>query len=98
MSKIEKLTLLAKQGDVESQYEIGYYYENSDSDELKKAVEYYELAAKQGHCCAQNNLGSIYTKGYYDYDKKEFKTDIKRGFELFEMAPKKKDTLRRKII
>jgi TPR repeat protein len=41
----------AKQGDPLSQHNLGYCYENGEGVEkdIKKAIEWYQKAAKQGH-------------------------------------------------
>jgi len=53
--------LSAKQGHLQAQYNLGYCYENGFGVEvdLKSAIYYYELAAKQGDSLAQNILSSL---------------------------------------
>ena len=48
-----------------AQASLAYLYETGQgvSRDLDKALEYYQLAAKQGHAVAQYNLGRIYQTG-----------------------------------
>ena len=53
------------QQDAEEQFKTGVRYEEGDSVEkdLKKAVEWFEKAANQGHPQAQLNLSGFYEYG-----------------------------------
>lgn len=56
----------ANQGDLDSQYNLGYMYKWGCPGIKKncvKAVEWYRKAAKQGHCNAQYMLGMMYEEG-----------------------------------
>lgn len=55
----------AKQGDVQSQFDLGKMYQQGlgVSKDLQKAAKWYRLATKQGLASAQNNLGYMYYKG-----------------------------------
>ena len=63
----------AKEGQVESQYNLGVLYaqgkqlEQSDS----KAVYWWRKAAAQGHAMAQNNLGIMYMQGKGGLDRSD---------------------------
>lgn len=48
---IESLQTLAEQGDVEAMYQIGNCYQNGEGVEqdIEKAVEWWQRAAKEGH-------------------------------------------------
>ena len=54
-SEIERA---AEQGNAKEQYSLGYMHERGLSfpKDLKKAIEWYQKAAAQGHAGAQNNL------------------------------------------
>ncbi len=56
---------MAKMGDAESQYWIGYIYQEGKGvpQDYVEAVRWYRKAAKQGNAIAQLNLGSMYDKG-----------------------------------
>ena len=57
--------ILADQGNVEAQVNLGLMYDNGrgvDQD-YKQAVKWYQLAADQGNALAQNNLGLMYDSG-----------------------------------
>ena len=64
--KLYRLVLpRAKQGDVQSQFDLGKMYQQGlgVSKDLQKAAKWYRLATKQGLASAQNNLGYMYYKG-----------------------------------
>ena len=63
---INDLIKKAEQGDVEAQYNLGYYYHSGEGVEQseKKALYWWQKAAKQGHANSQYNLGVNYGKGY----------------------------------
>ena len=52
-------------GNADAQCNLGRCYESGQGVEkdLKKAVQYYKLAANQGHLFAQNNLALCFEKG-----------------------------------
>lgn len=56
---------LAVFGDADAQFEIGnmYYTGENLPQDYGTAVDWYRLAAKQGHPYAQNNLGAMYQTG-----------------------------------
>jgi UDP-3-O-acyl-N-acetylglucosamine deacetylase len=61
-------------GQLDAQNNLGVRYNNGEGVEqdYERAMEYYELAADQGHAKAQNNLGSCYFYGNgveQDYEK-----------------------------
>jgi len=64
-----KLRKVAESGDPDAQYELGYlndtgkYYKVLARD-TRKAAEWYEKAALQGHAKAQTALGQLYINGY----------------------------------
>jgi len=57
--------LLANQGDVSAQYNLGVMYANGYGvkKDHAKAVEWYSKAAQQGHAVAQYSLGVWYFYG-----------------------------------
>jgi len=59
------LLLSARQGESESQFELGvmYYKGVGVGRDLRKALSYYWLAAEQGHHSAINNVGAAYSNG-----------------------------------
>ena len=63
---INDLIKKAEQGDVEAQYNLGYYYHSGEGVEQseKKALYWWQKAAEQGHAEAQFNLGVVHEKGY----------------------------------
>ena len=63
---INDLIKKAEQGDVEAQFNLGYYYHSGEGVEKseKKALYWWQKAAKQGHANSQYNLGVNYGKGY----------------------------------
>jgi len=62
---LREWTPLAKQGDVDAQYNLGLIYDKGRGvpKNYKTAVKWYRLAAKQGNAFAQSNLGYMYEKG-----------------------------------
>ena len=71
---IEKTRVLAEQGDMEAQFNMGFAHKNgievSDAGELKivthgykEAFEWFTKAAEQGHVDAQNSLGLMCKEG-----------------------------------
>ena len=63
---LREWTPLAKQGDVNAQYNLGVMYDQGDgvSQDYKTAVKWYTLAAKQRHAFAQSNLGQMWSKNH----------------------------------
>ena len=63
---INDLIKKAEQGDVEAQFNLGYYYHSGEGVEQseKKALYWWQKAAEQGHAEAQFNLGVVHEKGY----------------------------------
>jgi tetratricopeptide (TPR) repeat protein len=67
----DELRSLAKKGDANSRYEVGYYYENGGKDESNivvkidplKALHWYRLAAEQGEMSAQGALCVLLSSG-----------------------------------
>lgn len=64
--KIAYLEGAAAQGDVNSQYRLGQYYQKGIlvPKSMKEAYKYLTLAAKQNHLKAQGVLGQIYRDDY----------------------------------
>ena len=63
---IQELQAKAKNGDINSQYQLGKYYDRRDIgvvEDYKKAVIWYRKAAVQGHAKAQTCLGYCYEVG-----------------------------------
>jgi len=56
---------LARRGDVEAQYRLGWMYETGLGTEKNPfhAAKWYRQAAAQGHASAQYNLAIMYTQG-----------------------------------
>lgn len=78
---------LAEQGDLSSQYNLGYMYRNGEgvTYDYAKAAEWYKKAADQGHRKAQYNLGMMYYQGKY------ITQDYKKAFELLQEAANQED-------
>lgn len=65
-TEFERVTRLAKEGDVNAQLSLGYKYLYGEGDiktDYKKAFEYYSMAAAQNDDVAINNVGSLYFSG-----------------------------------
>jgi len=62
---IEICKPLAEQGDMTSQYSLGWMYEEGQGvpQDYKEAVKWYSKSAEQGGTHAQTALGIIYAKG-----------------------------------
>ena len=63
---LEQSLRLAKEGNVESQMNLGYMYlygNNGVEQDFEKAFEYYNMAAEQNNPIALNNIGSLYFNG-----------------------------------
>lgn len=74
-----------KQGNVESQYNLGvmYLYGEEVKQNLDKAFYYLSLAAKKEFVPAYINLGIMYSKGI------GVNKDLKKSFDFYEKASKK---------
>ena len=61
----------AKQGDSESQYNMGVFYMNGEgiTQDYKKAIEWFSKAAESNDSEAQYNIGIIYVNGGYGIQK-----------------------------
>ena len=55
---IKQLTVLAKKGNSEAQYELGQYY--TKQEEYSKALKWYSKAAEKNHAKAQLRCGDLY--------------------------------------
>lgn len=65
MKNYQDIIELAKQGDIESQYEMGLMYElglGVDKD-LEQAFAWYEKSANQEHAKSQYNLAIFFALG-----------------------------------
>ena len=73
---------LAQQGDAESQYTLGWFYEDGlgVAQDNQQAVAWYQKAANQGYAQAQYNLGAMYENG------KGVKQDSKQAFAWYQKA------------
>ena len=63
---LEQNIRLAKEGNAESQMNLGYMYlygNNGVEQNFEKAFEYYNMAAEQNNPIALNNVGSLYFNG-----------------------------------
>ena len=74
----------AEQGDADSEYAIGQYYE-CDRNDIKLAIEWYKKAAEQGHVDAQIKMKNCYGSG------KGLKKDLTQAFEWAEKAAEQGD-------
>lgn len=76
--------LRADLGDSEFQFKLGtFYHQDEEFQDYQKALEYYQLAANQGHSLALCGLGSMYREGC-GVAKNEHK-----AFEYFQAAANK---------
>jgi hypothetical protein len=62
---LQQVSKMAKDGDAESQYLIGYWKQTGNHLPMDKseAIQWYSRAAYQGHAAAQHNLGVCYMNG-----------------------------------
>ncbi|CAB4411614.1 unnamed protein product [Rhizophagus irregularis] len=73
----EKVEKLAEEGCLDSQNQLGYYYNHGIGTKINKemAFELYKIVAEKDHSIAQNNLGDLYKndeefkKAFYWYNK-----------------------------
>lgn len=80
-SILDKMTRMANEGDLGSQMDLAYMYlygTNNVSQDFKKALTYYTMAAQQKDPIALNNLGSLYFSGIGTE-----KRDIRRALAYF---------------
>lgn len=65
MNQVEKVKILAKQGDANAQLELGrmYFHGNVLPRDYGKAINWFIKAAEQGYAEAQFKLGTIYSEG-----------------------------------
>ena len=77
----------AQQGDAESQFMLGVYYENGSGvkQNYTEAETLYRQASKQGHAGAMRQLGTMYEYGY------GVKKDIEYAVTWYQQAAKKGD-------
>lgn len=59
--EINELEQIALAGDVDLQYKLGMMYE--EENDVKKAIDFLTMAAKNGHNDAMNELGVMYCSG-----------------------------------
>ena len=58
------LLLMAENGNVKAQLEVGYrYLKNRDVQNIEEAVKFFKLAAAQGNATAMYEIGKIYKDG-----------------------------------
>lgn len=69
----------AEQGDADSEYAIGQYYEY-DGNDIKLAIEWYRKAAEQGYVDAQMKMKDCYENG------EGLEKDLTQAFEWAEKA------------
>lgn len=77
---VDEYYRLAKEGDVEAQYELGRQLTpgiayGAFKRNAKEAAKYYEMAAKQGMIDAMYNLANLYEDGDIQFDK-----DLEKAF------------------
>jgi TPR repeat protein len=79
---LEELMARAEFGDTEAQSTIAFMYAKAVGVEqdLKLAMQWYQMAAEQGHVTAQFNLGVMYAKG------RGVKQDFKEAFNWYSIA------------
>lgn len=58
-----QLLRLARQGDVDAQFEVACHYDFDPPKRKKLALKWYRLAADQGHAEAEDLLGESYRDG-----------------------------------
>jgi TPR repeat protein len=83
-------TLAAKQGNAESQYNLGLMYQKGLSvpQDNETALEWYTLAAKQGYARAQLNLGLMYAKGEGVPQGDDVSQDDENALKWWKLAAK----------
>lgn len=79
---IANLEKMAKQGDLDAQYDLGHCYENGIgvAKDTKKAVYWYTKAADKGLANAQDRLGYCYNYG------RGVAKDLNKAFEYYSKA------------
>ncbi|BAK75884.1 Sel1 repeat-containing protein [Pseudogulbenkiania sp. NH8B] len=58
-----RLLRLANDADADSQFEVAEFLRQDDNPDFRMIAYWYRRAAEQGHCEAQNNLGTLYQRG-----------------------------------
>jgi TPR repeat protein len=73
---------LADKGYLDAQFQLGcyYYYGIGTEMNIKKALEFYIIAAEKDHDLAQNHLGHLYENG------EDVKKDYNKAFYWFKRA------------
>ncbi|MEZ2603008.1 tetratricopeptide repeat protein [Kluyvera intermedia] len=81
--EIECLINNAESGDMKAQTDLGYIYGNGEGVEQdnRKAIYWYDKAARQGYMTAQNNLSVLYLEG-----TDELPQDYKQACSWFSVA------------
>ncbi|MBI4183275.1 MAG: sel1 repeat family protein [Proteobacteria bacterium] len=79
---VEIWTKLGREGDVQSQFALGflYFHGTAVSEHQAKAAYWFEQAAKQGHPGAQYHLGLMYERGIGT------RRDFFRAAEWYQLA------------
>lgn len=72
----------AEQGDVESQFRVGWLYMEANRSDSAEAVKWYTKAAEAGHAAAQNCVGVAFCIG----DRNSVKKDPAKAFYWFGKA------------
>ena len=72
----------AEQGDAAAQFNLALMYDSGQgvTQDYKKALKWYRLAAEQGYALAQNNLGVMHHYGL------GVKTNYKEALRLYRLA------------
>lgn len=64
MADYEKLLNAAKRGRADAQFAVAEFLCEADPPQYELAAPWYRLAAEKGHAKAQNNLGTLYQRGF----------------------------------
>jgi TPR repeat protein len=80
-----ELSLLASQGDLASQYNLGVAYYNGKGvpQNYREAVKWYQVSAARGFAPAMHNLGWMYNKGL------GVTQDYREALRLYRLAAEK---------
>lgn len=76
----EKLLKEAVKGDSNAQFQLGLFYQRGLQRDMEKAINWYKLAAEQGHAAALEILGMLYLAG------SGIPKDIIKGIQCLEKA------------
>jgi TPR repeat protein len=77
--------LTDKENDIEAQYSLGWI--NSINSDMEEAIEYFELAANQGHDEAKKELAEIYYELGCNYENGEdVEQNITKAIKYFRLA------------